>query len=113
MYMVYFFFYDKFINVELLSKIHEKFDMFDGYIIIQNYDSDNNILEINDDPINNNKFLYGKIIHFEEKLDFVVSKMKYIEEFKFKNINKNIKYKLDAVWVNKKLGGVYKAFIIY
>ena len=111
--MVLFFFYDKFINIELLNKINDNFDMADGYIIIQNYDSDNNILEISDEPVNNNKILYGKIVSFDAKLDFVVSKMNHIEEFKFKNDSRDAKYKLDAVWVNKKLGGVYKAFIIY
>jgi hypothetical protein len=42
--MTTFFFYKNLLNVELIKKINGNFTIDDGYIIIQSYDSENNIL---------------------------------------------------------------------
>jgi hypothetical protein len=73
--MVRFFFYNKLTNIELIKKINENFEIYDGYIIIQNYDIVNNLLEISDKSLNNNKLLYGKIVNFNMKLDDIIKKL--------------------------------------
>jgi glycine cleavage system H lipoate-binding protein len=105
--MVRFFFYNKLTNIELIKKINEIFEIYDGYIIIQNYDIVNNLLEISDKSLNNNKLLYGKIVNFNMKLDDIIKK---INELKFENKKK---YTLEEIWTNKTFGGTYKAYIIY
>jgi len=105
-----FFFYNKLTNVELLKKINNNFEIYDGYIIVKDYDSENNILEISKKSLNNNKLLYGKIVKFNMRLDDIISKINEIEECKLEN---KIKYTLDTIWANKTFGGTYKAYIIY
>jgi hypothetical protein len=108
--MVIFFFYNKLTDVEIIKKINNSFEIYDGYILIQNYDSENNILEISDKSFNNNKLLYGKIVKFNMKLDDIIQKINEIHECKLEN---KIKYKLEEIWTNKIIGGKYKAYIIY
>jgi hypothetical protein len=45
--MITFFFYNKFIDIELIRKINKNFIINDGYILINSYDKENNILQIN------------------------------------------------------------------
>ena len=106
--MVIFFFYAKLTDTELIKKINNNFEINDGYII-ENYDRQNNILNISDNSINNNKLLYGKIVKFNMKLEDVIIKINEIQEIKLKNTN----YILNTIWTNSKFGGVYKAYIIY
>jgi len=108
--MVRFFFYNKLTNVELIEKISNKFEIYDGYIIIQNYDIENDNLEISKKSLNNNKLLYGKIVDFNMNLDNIIKKINEIEDCNFKN---KIKYLLEEIWTNKTFGGTYKAYIIY
>lgn len=108
--MVKFFFYNKLTNIELIKKINNNFEICDGYIIIQNYDIENNILEISNQSFNNNKLLYGKIVNFNMKLDDIIKKINEIDEC---NLENNIKYTLEEIWTNKTFGGSYKAYIIY
>ena len=108
--MVKFFFYDKLTNVEAIKKINNNYEIYDGYIIIQNYDSENNFLEISDTSINNDKILYGKIVDFNMKFDDIIKKLNEIEECKIEN---KTKYMLKTIWTNKISGGTYKAYIIY
>jgi hypothetical protein len=108
--MVRFFFYNKLTNVELIKRINHNFDIYDGYIIIKNYDRENNLLEISDNPLNNNTLLYGKIVNFNMSIDDVIKKINDIEECKIEN---KIKYILETIWTNKKFGGTYSAYIIY
>ena len=108
--MVKFFFYNKLIDLELIKKININFEICDGYIIIQNYDIENNLLEISDKFSKNNKLLYGKIVNFNMKLDDIIKKINEIDECK---LEKKIKYSLEEVWTNKTFGGSYKAYIIY
>jgi hypothetical protein len=107
--MVSFFFYKKFVNTNLIKQISTNFEIDDGYIIVKKYDSENNILEIDDNE--NNIILYGKIVNFNIKLEEIIKKINDLHEF-IKDKNKN-KYTLNTVWVNKKSGGLCKSYIIY
>ena len=100
--MLKFFFYNKLNNLELIKKININFEIYDGYILIQNYDIENNILEINNKSSKNNKLLYGKIVNFNMTLDDIIKKINEIDECK-----------LDKIFTNKTFGGMYKAYIIY
>jgi hypothetical protein len=104
--MAIFFFYNKLTNIELIKRINNNFEIYDGYIIIQNYDIENNVLEISDKSLNNDKLLYGKIVNFNMTINDVLQKINEIEECKLKN-------KLQEIWTNKTFGGTYKAYIIY
>uniref|UniRef100_A0A6C0BA63 Gamma-glutamylcyclotransferase AIG2-like domain-containing protein n=1 Tax=viral metagenome TaxID=1070528 RepID=A0A6C0BA63_9ZZZZ len=108
--MVKFFFYDKLTNVEVLKKISNDCEIYDGYIIIQNYDSENNFLEISDVSINNNKILYGKIVDFNMKFEDIIRKLNETQKCKTENKRK---YTIETIWANKFSGGTYKAYIIY
>ena len=108
--MVKFFFYNKLTNLKLIKKININFEIYDGYILIQNYDIENNILEINNKSSKNNKLLYGKIVNFNMTLDDIIKKINEIDECKLKN---KTKYLLEEIFTNKTFGGMYKAYIIY
>jgi len=108
--MVKFFFYDKLTDLELIKKINNNFEIYDGYIVMQNYDIENNILEINNKISKNNKLLYGKIVNFNMKLYDVIKKINEIDECKLEN---KLKYSLEEILINKTFGGTYKAYIIY
>ena len=107
--MVTFFFYNKLTNEELLKKINIHFKINDGYVLIQNYDSQNNILEISDKSINNNTVLHGKIVIFDMTLEDVIKQINEIEDCKFKKP----KYTLETIWPNDVFGSVTHAYIIY
>ena len=108
--MVIFFFYNKLTNIELIKKININFEICDGYAIIQNYDIENNILEISDKSSNNNTLLYGKIVNFNMNIYDIIKKINEIDDCKLEN---KIKYSLEEIWTNKTFGGTYKAYIIY
>ena len=78
--MVLFFFYNKLTDIELIKKISNNFEISDGYIIMKNYDSENNILEISGKSANNDKLLYGKIVSFHMPLEDIVNKINEIED---------------------------------
>ena len=108
--MISFFFYNKLTNVELIKKINTRFEICDGFIIINKYDSENNILEISDDSLNNNKTLPGKIVTFNMTVDDIIKKINEIEEIKSNGKTKEI---VTTIWANKPLGGKCKTYIIY
>jgi hypothetical protein len=107
--MVSFFFYNKMSNPDMVKQISPTFDITDGYIIIESYDRENNILTINNKSENNNTILYGKIVDFSNmELEAIVEKLGNTQECKLKKE----KYRLDTIWANKKFGGVCKTYII-
>jgi len=108
--MVKFFFYNKLTNLGLMKKININFDIYVGYIIIEKYDIENNMLEISDKSSNNNTLLYGKIVNFNMTIYDIIKKINEIDECKLEN---KIKYSLEQIWTNKTFGGTYKAYIIY
>ena len=76
---------------------------------MQNYDSQNNILEISDKSINNNTELHGKIVSFDMILEDVIKKINEIDECKFKKT----KYTLETIWSTNIFESVTEAYIIY
>ena len=108
--MVRIFFYNKLTNIDLIKKINNNFEIDNGYIIIKNYDSENNILEFSDNKSLNNKILNGKIVNFDMKIYDIINKINEIEECKIEN---KIKYTLEIIWANKMSGGIHKVYIIY
>jgi hypothetical protein len=81
------------------------------YILVTQYDKENNVLEINENTSKNNIVLPGKIVNFNMKLEDILNKLNQIEDIRFNN--KNDKYTLDTVWASKIKGGVCKTYIIY
>ena len=110
--MVRFFFYNKLTSLELIKKINNNFQINNGYIIIKDYDNENNILEISKNKFLNNKILYGKIVDFDMKIYDIINKINEIEECEC-NLENKIKYTLETIWTNKISGGTCKAYIIY
>lgn len=109
--MVYIFFYKNLTDSELIRKINDKFDIFDGYVLVKSYDEENDILEISGIPSDNNVILNGKIVKFDMALKDVIDKINSIPEIRFEN--RNTKYKLDRIWANKSTGNLYHSYIIY
>ena len=108
--MVLFFLYKNLTNCELINKINPKYDIHDGYALIEKYNTETENLEISSVPKKNNKILHGKIVDFNMKIEDVMNKINEIKECKLK---KTI-YTVETIWVSKiKNGGVYKAYIIY
>jgi hypothetical protein len=109
--MVYFFFYENLTNINLIKKINHIFEIMDGYIKIQNYDREMNVLTINDDDQLNNTILHGKIVNFNMKLENIFNKIYEIDECKFKN--KDTRYTLNTISANGTNGEFYRVNIIY
>ena len=109
--MVYIFFYKHLTDPDLIRKINDKFEMFDGYILVKSYDSENDILEISGIPSDNNVILNGKIVKFDMDLKAVIDKINSISEVRFEN--RNTKYKLDRIWANRTTCNLYHSYIIY
>ena len=99
--MVLLFFYKNLTNTELIKKININFEIMDGYVTIQKYDTENNILEISD----------NKIVKFNMKINDIITKINEIEECKIKNTD--TKYILSTIYVNKIFGGSCEAYILY
>ena len=108
--MVLFFFYNKLTNIELIKKINKCFEIKDGYVLINNYDNVNNIINISDKSIDNNILLKGKIVNFNMKIEDIIIKINEIEECRFKN---KITYIMNTIWASKETGGLCKTYIIY
>ncbi len=105
--MVTFFFYKNFVSTEMLSKISNNFQCVDGYVIVEDFDLDQDLVLINRDSNKNNVLLHGKIVYFAMTANDVV---KNIEKCK---LCTKQKYTMETIWVNKARGGLEKAFIIY
>ena len=70
--MVYIFFYKNLIDPELIRKINDKFDIFDGYVLVKSYDEENDILKISGIHSDNNVILNGKIVKLDMALTFII-----------------------------------------
>lgn len=108
--MVLLFFYKNVINIELIKMINN-FEINDGYVLVESYDNENNILKISNSSIHNNTILYGKIVKIDMKIEDVIEKINKIQELKFEN--KTTKYSLTTIWANTKYGNTCKTYIIY
>lgn len=109
--MVLLFFYKNFTNTELIKMINNNFEINDGYVLVESYDNENNILKISNTSRHNNTLLYGKIVNFDMKLEDVIEKINKIQECRFKN--KTTSYSLTTIWANNKFGNTCKTYIIY
>jgi len=109
--MVYIFFYKNLTDPDLICKINNKFNIFDGYILVKSYDNETNILEISGIPSDNNVILNGKIVNFDMDLKDIIDKINSIPEIQFEN--RNTKYKLDIIWTKTLTGDLYHSYIIY
>jgi hypothetical protein len=107
--MVLIFFYNHFTDIELIKKININYEMNDGYIIIQSYDTEKKVLKISDKIENNNTKLHGKILNFNMNLDDILKKIKEMDILKLEKKY----YTLDTVYVKQEFGSVCKAYIIY
>jgi len=105
--MVTFFFYKNFTTAEMLSKISSNYQYSDGYVIVEDFHLDQDIVIINKDSKPNNKLLHGKIVQFPSSATDVVKKIQECA------VGVKPKYIMESVWANKSTGGVQKAFIIY
>jgi hypothetical protein len=103
--MVLFFFYNHFLNDELIKNINNNFESNAGYILIQSYNSKDNILQISDKTPNNKELLHGKLINFNMSLEEALQKINAI------TIKDKVSIK--TIWATKFIGGVYQAYIIY
>ena len=109
--MVYIFFYKHLTDPDLIRKINDKFEIFDGHILVKSYDEENDILEISKLSNENNVILNGKIVKFDMDLQDVIDKINAIPEVRFEN--RNTKYSLDIIWANRLTGDLYHSYIIY
>ena len=108
--MVLLFFYDKLTNIDLIKKINEYFEIVDGYILINNYDKINKILEISNKSLENNVVLRGIIVNFDMKIEDVLLKINDIPECRYNN---RIKYTMEIILTTNSNGGVCKTYVIY
>jgi hypothetical protein len=104
--MVSFFFYKNLTNSELINNINTDFEIEEGSILVQKYDTENNILEISNNIENNTFLLHGKIVTFNMKFEDVIKKINEMKEI----INENNQqlFNLKKLTVNNK-----ETYIIY
>lgn len=104
--MVFVFLYGKFNNIEIIEKIKSDYECYVGHVIVQKYDENNDIIEINNKITNNTVLLFGKIINFNMKIEDVIQKIHSFNEFKFK------KYTFNTTWASTISGQVKRVYII-
>lgn len=119
--MVYLFFYNILMCDKLIKNIDYKSVSTNAYILIEDYDKNNNII-INNNSRFNNKILNGKLVNFNIELKNILEKINNIFEYKIiKNENNNEKnnennndkkYKIDEIFVSTHNNGVIKSYII-
>jgi hypothetical protein len=78
--MVNFFFYKKLTNTDVINNINTDFEIDDASILVQKYDTENNILEISNNIENNTFLLPGKIVTFNMKFEDVIKKINVMKE---------------------------------
>ena len=104
--MVNFFFYKKLTDIKLINNINTEFEIADGTILVQKYDTENNILEISDNIENNTFLLNGKIVTFNTKFEDVIKKINEMKEII--NENNQQQFNLKKIIVKNK-----ETYIIY
>lgn len=108
--MVYFFFYNKLTENELINRITNEFEICSGFVRINKYDKQTNSLLIDDNSENNTNILWGKIINFNMTTEDVLLKINNICECKF--IGRN-KYLMSEILTTNRRGEIKNAYIIY
>jgi hypothetical protein len=84
--MIYFFFYNHLFNLDLINKLSPFYTIEEGFVLINNFNKENDILVIDDNSINNNIKLKGKFVSFPmSSLSNIIDKLSKINEIKYKN----------------------------
>ena len=104
--MVNFFFYKKLTDIKLINNINSEFEIDEGTILVQKYDTENNILEISDNIENNTFLLHGKIVTFNMKFEDIIKKINEMKEII--NDNNQQLFNLKKIIVKNK-----ETYIIY
>ena len=106
--MVFVFFYGKLNNVELIKQLDKDSQFYNGYVTVQKYDKENDILEISNKTTYNSQLLYGKVVKINMDIYEIIEKLNKNQEYRF---NKN---NFDTIWASS-LGGnnVHIVYIIY
>jgi small nuclear ribonucleoprotein (snRNP)-like protein len=103
--MSWFFFYNKLKNPLLINQVYEKNDIYNGSVLVENFDPQTNTF-----ITGNNKILDGKLVHFDASLSTILNNI-----YKFRNILSygKPKYTVDTIMVNYGQNKLKKAYIIY
>jgi len=114
---VQFFFYNYLLDINLLNKINENIKIIPSYILVDNYNKENNILIISNKDSINKQILKGIVVQFDitlgkilEKINAIFKKINKIDPIKYKNIDI---YKIDIVNANIYKDDTTTAYIIY
>ena len=107
---VQFFFYNNLLDFNLLNQISENIKIIPSYILVEDYDKENNLLIISNKKSNDKQILKGILVIFDISLGEILKKINEHDKIKYEN--KQI-YKLDIVSVNIYKDETTKAYIIY
>jgi hypothetical protein len=108
--MISFFFYDKLTNPDLISKINTVYEISDGFINVKTHNTNENTMDIDDDPANNSIQLAGKIVSFDMRISAIIQK---IHEFKEIHSENRTKYTLKSVLATNNLGETHVTNVIF
>jgi hypothetical protein len=108
--MVYFFFYDKLTETELIKMINPEFEICSGFVRIDKYDKTTNSLSIDDTSENNRNILWGEIVNFNMTTKDVLLKIYDIHECRFSGRSK---YSMREILTMNRRGETKNAYIIY
>ena len=108
--MVYFFFYDKLTETDLINLINPEFEICSGFVRIDKYDKTTNSLSIDDTSENNRNILWGEIVNFNMTTEDVLLKIYDIHECRFSGRSK---YSMREILTMNRRGETKNAYIIY
>jgi hypothetical protein len=106
--MVFAFLYGNINNVDIIKKIDATSEYYGGYVIVNKYDKENNLVEISKNEGHNNTLLHGKIVKFNMDINQLTEKITGNEEYRFK------KTRVDTIWASTIKGdNVRIVYILY
>lgn len=108
--MTSFFFYNKLTNPSLISEINSVYEISDGFINVKTHNTNDNSIEIDDDPANNTIQLSGKIVKFDMRISAIIKKIHELEEIRLDN---RTKYTLKSVLATNNLGETQETNVIF
>lgn len=108
--MTLFFFYNKLTTNELLDEISSSYSVVDGYVMVCDYDLENNKVQFNNDADTNNKILVGKIVKFNDNFITVIQEI--INLHKNQHITKT-KYTIEKINSFDNNKNCYNTYIIH
>ena len=108
--MTSFIFYNKLTNPSLISEINSVYEISDGFINVKTHNTNDNSIEIDDDPANNTIQLSGKIVKFDMRISAIIKKIHELEEIRLDN---RTKYTLKSVLATNNLGETQETNVIF